>query len=151
MDYLKLLEESYQIERLNQPDGQLTRLCFLADHVFAFTTYDDDMSELFAAKAVEFCAVITNSTAFDHIKDQDSYRWFLTMVNAQFFAERLEWGTSVRGAFWIGDQPEVSSCGLWQDGQQLDGLTFARSGAGIKGWQAFIAAVRTFAAAPRPA
>lgn len=100
----------------------MSRLEYLSDYIFNFTTYDGEMAELFARRSLEVRAAISNSTTFDYIKDADQYRWYLVMCNMPFFADKLEWGTSIRGAWW-GEPPhrkiEFSSCGLFLDGEQL--------------------------------
>ena len=145
MDYRELLEHSYAVTKdvfSECPPG--SRLDYLGDHIFNFTTYDGEMSELFARKAVEVCAAINNKLTFDYIKEPNDYRWFLLMCNIPFFAERLEWGTSIRGAWWgapLGKKIEFDSCGLWIGDEQLDKpMQFSR-----EEWEQFIAAVIDFA------
>ena len=77
-----------------------TKAAFLADCVFDFTTYDGDADHLFGSRAVEVCEAILNQSTFDYIKGGDRYQWFLVMVNMPFFKDRLDWGTSIRGAWW---------------------------------------------------
>lgn len=140
MDYRRMLEEGYEAIASADPIG---RLEYLSDYVFDFTTYDSAMSELFARKALEVCAAVSDATTFDYIKDSGQYRWFLLMVNMPFFANRLDWGTSIRGAWWQHDDTEFSSCGLWDGEKQMDD-TMTLTG---KQWREFIAAVRAFASA----
>jgi hypothetical protein len=45
------------------------------------------------------------------------------MCNMPFFADRLEWGTSIRGAWW--SSKSLASCGLWDGDKQLLELNFA--------------------------
>jgi hypothetical protein len=142
MDYLKLLQNSYETElRINEcaPESPLE---YLGDSIFDFTTYDGEMSVLFAQKAVEVCDAISSQTTFEYIKDEESYRWYLLMCNMPFFASKLEWGTSIRGAWW--DQKiTFQSCGLWDGDEQLaDEMTFTG-----KEWALFMAAVSEFSQA----
>ena len=134
-----LLEHSFLTVR-ELKDDQMSRLVFLADHIFAFTTYDDEMGELFASKALEVCAAISNGSALKYIGEGDNYRWFLLMVNMPFFAGRLDWGTSVRGAFWAAADQTLESDGLWEDGKQLLAVTLGRDD-----WLHFVAAMVAFA------
>lgn len=110
-DYAKILLTEYQDELDSGNGGQgrpeTTRLDWLGNFVFDFTTYDDDISELFGAKAVDFCKAVQDRTTFTYIEDPENYRWFLLMANMSFFADRLNWGTSVRGAFWDFEQRPV--------------------------------------------
>ena len=139
-DYARMLTEGYAAFASTDPIG---RLEYLSDYIFDFTTYDDEMAELFARRALEVCAAISNSTTFDYIKDAAQYRWYLVMCNMPFFADKIEWGPSVRGAWW-GEPPQekikFDSCGLWLDGEQLhEPMDFTRDQ-----WREFIAAVLAF-------
>ena len=79
------------------------RLQYLSDEIFDFVTYDSEMAELFSKKAVEVCKAITERKTFEYIEDnQENLIWYLMMCNTPFFLERIEWGTSVRGAWWVG-------------------------------------------------
>ena len=139
-EYRRMLEEGYEAIASTDPIG---RMEYLSDYIFDFTTYDGEMAELFAGKALEVCAAISDSTTFDYIKDAEQYRWFLVMVNMPFFADKIEWGTSVRAAWW-GEPPHArikfDSCGLWLDNKQLyEPMEFTR-----EQWIEFIAAVLAF-------
>lgn len=141
-DYLRMLKDGHA-ETDSFGEGRPTsRLQYLADHIFDFTTYEDHMAELFAKRAVEVCAAISDRRTFDYIKASDEHRmWYLLMCNMPFFADRIEWGTSIRGAWW--DYPlTLDSCGLfWQGGQVTAPLKFERDE-----WEQFIEAVREYAA-----
>lgn len=129
-DFEALLEP--QFAQWNEVCGESSRLVFLSDEIFGFTTYDNEMSALFAAKALEVCAAIADRANFEYIKDPDNYRWYLLMCNMPFFAKRLEWGTSIRGAWWRFEQSEfrlgLVTLKVWHDD-----------------WPQFIAALREFA------
>ena len=143
MSYRAMMEDGY-IGVLGFDDPEMSRIEYLGEHIFNFTTYDSEMSELFARKAIEVCAAISSGTTFDYIKDPEQYRWFLLMCNMPFFSDKLSWGTSIRGAWW--DDPahgriKFSSCGLWLNGEQMaDEWSFTRGD-----WVEFIAAVLAFA------
>lgn len=134
----EMLEHSFLITK-GEVDG-ISRLEFLSDFVFDFTTYDSGMGEVFASKALEACAAISDRKTFDYIKDQDNYRWFLLMVNMPFFVGRLEWGTSIRGAWWVHEDQTLESSGLWEGNEQALSMTFTRDA-----WADFVAALLEFA------
>jgi len=142
LDYARMLEDGYK--ELATED-RCSRLVYLSDHIFDFTTYDSEMAELFARRALEVCAAISGRTTFDYIKDAEQYRWYLVMCNMPFFADKIIWGTSVRGAWWDtppNDKIKFSSCGLWVDGHQFsDTLEFTQDQ-----WTTFISAVLAFGA-----
>ena len=145
LDYRRMLEEGYAEIRSFSSGASESRLKYLSEYIFDFTTYDDEMAELFARKALEVCAAISESKTFDYIKDAEQYRWYLVMCNMPFFADKLEWGTSIRGAWW-GEPPHkkivLNSCGLWMDNEQLhETMEFTRDQ-----WHEFIASVLAFGA-----
>lgn len=139
MDYLKLLTHSFEQEKFNECPP-CSRLEFLAESLFNFTTYDSDKSELFGRKAVEVCEAINERKTFEYIESDEGHTWFLIMCNMPFFAEKLSWGTSIRGAWWDSKQFKVESCGMWIEGEQCLCLEFTEVE-----WKKFIAAVVEFA------
>jgi hypothetical protein len=141
-DYATMLEDGYKALRdLN--DAEQSRLDYLSDHIFDFTTYDSAIGELFATKAIEVCTAINERTTFDYIKDPENYRWFLLMCNMPFFYPKLDWGGSIRGAWWSHDGIELDTCGLWANGSQIhEPMKFTSDE-----WWKFIAAVIAFGTA----
>lgn len=147
-DYAALLEHSFQVERACQ-GRDISRLEYLSGSIFEFTTYESEMDELFAAKAVEVCRAITERRTFEYIDSRGNRVWYLMMCNMPFFADRIEWGSSVRGAWWNsyrGVTLELNSCGLWVGEEQItEGIEFTADE-----WERFIRAVIEFANPPLP-
>ena len=139
MNYLELLEHSYRTEILLACNAPESRLEYLAENIFGFTTYDTGMSELFATFAVEVCDAITERATFDYIEDPDKYRWYLLMCQMPFFASKLNWGTSIRGAWWD-DAVTIHSYGLWDGDDQMTQPTHLAG----EEWVEFIRAVSKF-------
>ena len=141
MTYLKLFEDGYVMTC----DRGESRLEYLSDHIFEFTTYDSEKAEHFAVMALEVCQAIQQGKTFEYIKDPARYMTFLLMVNMPFFSRRLNWGTSVRGAWWDTSRPnatEFDTCGLWMGERQLtEPLKFSTDA-----WREFIDALLAFAA-----
>ena len=138
-----MLEEGHAETDAFQGQRRTSRLEYLAEHIFDFTTYESEYSELFARKALEVCAAISDRKTFEYINEPEGRLWYMLMVNMPFFADKLEWGTSIRGAWWS-EPPhkkiEFSSCGLFLDGEQLqETMEFTR-----EQWQAFISALVAF-------
>ena len=122
MDYLKLLKESYKETAENRDDPTLEKFEFLAYDIFGFTTYENIVSSMLAQKALEVCKAISDKKTFDYIASEEGNLWYLVMVNMPFFENRLEWGTSIRGAWWDlwGDKEfTIESFGLFSDGEQI--------------------------------
>jgi len=144
MDFLNLLEHSYEENKANRGDQALERLEFLADDIFDFTTYENTVSSMMAQKAIEVCMAINDKKTFDYISNEQGNLWYLIMVNMPFFQNKLEWGTSIRGAWWdlYGDKTFViESCGLFEDGEQLLEMRLNE-----KQWGEFIEAMIKFIA-----
>lgn len=139
-DYLKLLEHSFTLEAQTGECPPRSRLSYLAQHIFDFTTYESEADELFARKAVEVCAAITDGKTFDYIVNPQGRIWYLLMVNMPFFMPRLNWGGSIRGAWWDHKQPALNSCGLWVDQEQQTEWVFS-----LEEWETFMRAVIAFA------
>lgn len=70
-DYKELLEHSYRVATESFECAPESRLEYLGDYIFDFTTYDGEMSVLFSRKAVEVCAAINNRLTFDHIAQKE--------------------------------------------------------------------------------
>lgn len=139
MDYLKILEHSYE-ETCHWDKCCDSKLCYLGDYIFEFTTYDSEMAALFASKAIEFCAAVTDKKTFDYIEDAENYKWFLIMCNMPFFKNKLEWGMSVRGCWWDSyNGIKISTTGLFIEGEQKIDWQFNESQ-----WQDFINAIIKF-------
>lgn len=108
-------------------DGELSKSEFLSGFVFDFVTYEEKFTELFAAKALEVCDAISQKKTFDYIADDERRQWYLLMVNMPFFAGRLSWGSSIRGAWWEDVQPDIGDHGAFsvRDSDQMAAFTKA--------------------------
>jgi len=120
--YLKILENSYIVckETFECPPESMAE--FLSNFIFCFTTYDSEIGALFGKKAVEVALAINNGLTFEYIEDEENYKWFLIMCNMPFFNEKLDWASSIRGAWWDiwGNKTfDLSSCWLVREGGSL--------------------------------
>jgi hypothetical protein len=134
LDYVKILNDNYISEKCN--DSSITRLSYLGDFVFLFTTYDREMSELFARKAIEVCSVINTKTTYVYIKDKENYMWYLMMCNFPFFSKNINWGTSIRGAWWEVSEVGMCFCDLILNGESI----IVKQ----KEWDSFVGAIIDF-------
>jgi len=143
MNYLKLLQDSHKETAENRGYKDLGRLEFLAEDIFGFTTYENFVSSLMAKKSLEVCKAISERKTFDYIKTEEGHLWYLIVVNMPFFQGKLEWGTSIRGAWWDlcgKDAFKLNSCGLFSGGEQLLEIELNE-----KQWMEFIHAMIEFA------
>lgn len=106
MKYSAMLQEAWECEKEYQ--GEYSKLEFLSDIVFNFITYDSDMAELFAGKMLDVISAILHQKTFEFINiGLDNYFTYLTMVNMPFMINKIEWGTSIRGAWFDENDPIV--------------------------------------------
>lgn len=108
MNYAELLEHAFA----NQDDTECpneSRAAFLCDRIFGITTYDEGVADLFGRVMIDVCEAITDRTTFDYIKEPVQHHWFVLMCNMTWLADRIDWGTSIRAAFWKYDQHPVDS------------------------------------------
>lgn len=143
--YLAMLEHSHTTYKEFLGDKESTRLEYLSGEIFNFTTYDSDVAELFARKALDVCEAINKRKTFEYQQDTGGYHWFLIMINMPFFTDRLNWGTSVRGAWWDHKEFKLGSCGLFEGEKQVLEMTFTRDE-----WMAFIEALVEFGETEEP-
>lgn len=136
MTYSRMLQEGHEAICQIDPMG---RLEYLGELIFGFSTYESGYSRYFAIKALDVCKAINEQKTFEYIESPENRLWYLLMVNMPFFVGKLEYGTSIRGAWWK-DGIKFDSCGLWLDGQQLH-ETMEFTG---KQWGEFVSALIEF-------
>lgn len=141
-DYLQLLEHSYAQECADTSNKPESRLEYLAERIFGFVTYEQEMAELFAGRALLVCDAISQGKTFELIEDGLQRKWFLLMVNMPFFKDRIDWGGSIRGAWWDHDGQKLFTCGLWVGDVQQTDWEFTSDD-----WKAFVRAMVLFAGA----
>jgi hypothetical protein len=142
--YRALLEHSFdKIKELEEPAPE-TRLQYLSMYVFNFTTYDGEMDVLFARKMVEVCKVITERNQDIYLPNPNNYQWYLLMCNMPFLQHRLEWGISIRYAWWELDKKNdrIDGDGFYAGDEQVLEIQLDDTDE----WESFIKAVIEFAA-----
>lgn len=98
--YKTKLDRLYQQVRQNHGSPPGNKLQFLGDTIFDFTTYDSDIDEVLATRMIEVLDAILNRYTHEYQKDESKYLNYLIMVNMPFLVDKLNWGTSIRGA-WL--------------------------------------------------
>lgn len=119
--YTEILEKEYlKAQQNNCPPN--SRIEFAGSTVFDFTTYDGAMDVYFAKKMLEVIDCILHNKTFEYQKEESNYVNYLTMVNMPFLQDKLDWGTSIRGA-WFDEyghhsepQPRIYYVGLLDGG-----------------------------------
>lgn len=86
-----------------------TKYEWAAREVFDLTTYDGSLDELFVKKIIEVLKVIFNRTSFEYIKDETNYITYILVCQLLEKFHWIEWGTSIRGAWFETYHPNVKS------------------------------------------
>jgi len=100
--YIKQLDKDYAmwLEDECSPNNKLE---FVGSFVFDFTTYDGGEGstlESLTKDMLEVLKVIYEKRNFEYIKEDKANLRYMTMVNMPFLKDKIEWGTSIRGA-WL--------------------------------------------------
>jgi len=108
--FIKILDENYkkQAEMGIELD---TKMEYLGRVIFDFTTYDGTIDVLFAERMIPVLKCILNRTTFEYQKDEKQNINYLTMVNMPFLVDKLDWGGSIRGAWFDNWQEYEIDCG----------------------------------------
>jgi hypothetical protein len=98
--FIKILDYNYK-EQAEMEINPESKLEYLGDTIFDFTTYDGAISVLLAENMLPVIKCILEKTTFVYISaNTEQYVNYITMVNTGFLADKIEWGTSIRGAWF---------------------------------------------------
>lgn len=76
------------------------KLIFLAEILFGIETDDSTLSLKFGKDILEVINVIKKGLNFDYIKSEDNYKKYIIVANILSKLDWIEWGTSIRGAWF---------------------------------------------------
>ena len=116
--YIELLDKNFKEEQHLECAPE-TKMEYLGSSIFDFTTYDGEIDILLAEKMVEVLKAILNKNTFEYIKNKEKYLNYLTMVNMPFLTDKLDWGSSIRGA-WFDNWKEYEIDGIKINKQELE-------------------------------
>lgn len=94
MDYLELIKKQY-----NTSFWDYNKYDFL-NELFSFAVYEADIEKQMVKDMIEVLRAILNGETYEYIKSPSRYKKYIRMVNTPFLHDKLDWGTSVRGA-WL--------------------------------------------------
>lgn len=99
MDYLELIKKEYstRFHDYNKYD-------FL-NELFNFAVYEADIEKQMVKDMIEVLRAILNGETYEYIKSPSRQKKYIHMVNTPFLYDKINWGTSVRGA-WLDDDNE---------------------------------------------
>jgi hypothetical protein len=99
--YAQLLDRMYQEAIVLDCVAPGSKAEFVGNHIYDFTTYSGDLDVIFCNKMTEVIEAILNGTTFEYIGKSDEHHInYIAMCNMPFLRDKLEWGTSIRGA-WL--------------------------------------------------
>lgn len=99
--YADLLERVYQEAIETDCVAPASKLEFVGNHIFDFTTYDSGLDEKFAVRMLEVLTAILHGRTFEYQDvSQENYENYILMCNMPFLSKKIEWGTSIRGAWF---------------------------------------------------
>lgn len=100
MNYKEKLEHDYLLQK-SYHDGIYTVEEYLSEYIFNYTTYDSTIDEQIVFRSCVIIDAILRGTTVKLIDDEaDWYLWYIIIVNMPFFVDKIEWGTSFRGAWF---------------------------------------------------
>ena len=108
--FIKILDVNYK-EQTEMGIELDTKMEYLGSVIFDFTTYDGAIDVLFAERMIPVLKCILNRTTFEYQKDEKQNINYLTMVNMPFLIDKLDWGGSIRGAWFDNWQEYEIDCG----------------------------------------
>lgn len=99
----EILDSAYE-EYISILGDDVTYLNFVGEWVFDFTTYDSGEGsalETLTLKALEVAKAISDGKTFEYQQQSgENYLWYMIIVNMPFFKGKIDWGCSIRGAWW---------------------------------------------------
>ena len=108
--FIEILEQNYK-EQAEMGIELDSKMEYLGNIIFDFTTYDGEIDVLFAEKMIPVLKSILERKTFEYQQDKEQYINYLTMVNMPFLTDKLEWGGSIRGAWFDEFRKYEIDCG----------------------------------------
>ncbi len=110
-DFIKILDENFEAQAQMGLELE-SKKEYLGSIIFNFITYDSELDELLADKMLTVLKVILEKDTFRYTEASNkNHINFITMVNMPFLIDKVNWGTSIRGA-WLDNTKEYSiDCG----------------------------------------
>jgi hypothetical protein len=103
MKYISVLDQQYKETIETACIAPKSKIEFVGSYIFYFTTYSPEIDILLAERMIRVIEAIVFRRTFEFIATSDeSHIEYITMCNMPFLIDKLEWGTSIRGA-WMKD------------------------------------------------
>lgn len=98
--------------------GELSKIEYVVENLFEVSCYDEEICGGIYEMVSNPLRAITNGTTFELVEDLYDHMAYILTCNLPFFANKISWGTSIRGAWW--DHLIIwSSCAVWNKNGQI--------------------------------
>jgi hypothetical protein len=105
----------------NYFNEQEKKYIFLSEGIIGITTYDNELGAEFGKMILDTLVQIKNGTTFEYIKEnKDNYKNYILSCN--FIESWIEWGTSIRGAFFNTSGQIIPDEPLCNTGYEKEGI-----------------------------
>lgn len=101
----ELYDAHYEFYKEKVSGREPSKYEWAAFYVFDLSTYDRKLDKLFVDAILEVCSVIFNAKNYDYIIDQENYVKYILVCQLLDKFNWIEWGTSIRGAWFDGYHP----------------------------------------------
>lgn len=81
-----------------------TKYEWAASEIFDLCTYDGDLDERFVKTILEVCKIILENRNYEAIRDDNFYPKFIIVCNLLDHKKWIDWGSSIRGAWFQEDR-----------------------------------------------
>lgn len=100
MDYfIEKLNKNFEIA--NEHSGTISKTKYIASYIFNIASYDDDIEKDITNDLLQVVNAISYWKTFEYIKKcKDNHKNYIIMCNLLDKDNLIEWGTSIRGAWF---------------------------------------------------
>ena len=111
-DFIQWFNDSYENNKKQIYSKEDYKFIFLSSYIFDVITYDDELDLEFGKKIYEVMKSIQDRTTFDYIEEENNYKNYILVCNLLDKYDLIDWGTSIRGAWFSRDELKTSA-GKW--------------------------------------
>lgn len=87
----------------NEPSRRWEAAVAVLTDIFDLITYDSAMDLNLVGRMVEVCRAIVNRKTYEFQMTEEGYKDFITIVQFKWFSRKLNWGVSIRNAWFDND------------------------------------------------
>jgi hypothetical protein len=114
MTAIEIYKAQYELE-----SGGFETFCtkydWAASRIFDLVTYDPSLDEYFVKTILEVCKVILEKRNYDYIRNKDQYLIYILVCQMLDNFNWINWGTSIRGAWFEATHHIIESKDILED------------------------------------